>query len=147
MDSNLLERYRWFRRHGVGGIVGQEALTCLNLARAEVEAEERGLVALQEYDPEPWDGDCPAPKHLFVVCVWREEQIERASACAKRGEIPLASLGSVGVDDECDPYLRIVAAELFREALSELRAEDEERWAREAASLAERATYAAGGAP
>jgi hypothetical protein len=58
-----------------------------------------------------------------------------------KGAIPMASIGMVALASYDDPYLRVVSAELYSEALHELDLED----AQAARELESRATYAAGG--
>ena len=127
IDPDLAKRYRFFREHA-GYIVGERAVCALALARAEQAAEKRGLYFHKEEDSHEWDGDCPAPRYVLWCAVFRSEECEDA----------LAGVGAVGVNDLRDPYLRVVAAELFSEALDVLDDEDSEQ----AETLAQRATYA-----
>jgi len=107
--KHLAERYRFFREHA-GGVVGQSAVVAMHLARAEARAEELGLRWDHEPEREPWDGDCPAPEYNRTVYVYDPND---------PGGCWLASLGQVGVNLYEDPYLRVCAAELFAEVLSE----------------------------
>lgn len=99
-------------------------------AQAIVRAEDEDLHF--EYEPsyEPWDGDCEAPEHV-LDCSVRDA----------RGRY-LAGIGMVGVDSLDDPYLDVLAGELFAEALAEIDAKRDAENCRIAAELEERATYA-----
>ena len=104
--------------------------SALREARAIERAADLGLTCETETDPEPWDGDCPAPKHLVCMLV-RDES----------GRV-LASLGGIGVDSYRDPYLMTCEAELYAEALDTLDTEANQRAIVDAQALASRATYA-----
>lgn len=136
--KNLESRYRFFRENA-GGVVGESAVTAIALARAELRAEELELVALSGYEQEFWDGEEPAPKHVIWIAIYKPEHIDRHGEPV-RGCYCLAQLGMIGLDSLDDPYLRVVKAELFCEALSEIDKESVE-YAQESA---ERASYAAG---
>lgn len=112
MTADITRRYRWFRRQGVGGIVGQDAKTCLALARAEAWKHDQGLVAVTEDEHEPWDEDAPAPAYCVCVVLYRPCPVHGLDC--KHADV-LGSLGMIGVNDPDDPYLRIVAAELALE--------------------------------
>lgn len=112
VTPDIVRRYRWFRRAGVGGVVGSDAQQCLALARAEAWRIASGLEVRHDAEHEPWDGEGPAPAYLLSVSLWRSCD-EHGAAC--RHAQCLASLGMVGVDSLGDPYLRIVAAELASE--------------------------------
>lgn len=120
MNRELRRRYGWFRRQGVGGIVGQDARICLDLARAELAMREAGVEWWTEPDPEPWDGDCEAPAYVLGVVVGVPCP-EHGHDCRHAGIV--GSIWSVGVNDPGDPYLRILAAEIYSERLHELAAE------------------------
>lgn len=120
MTADIRKRYAWFRKQGVGGIVGSDAATCLALAKAEHAMLEAGLDVVIEGEIEPWDGDCPAPGYCLSVrlvrpCHAHGDDHETAMNCDHVET--LASLGMVGVNSLSDPYLRIIAAELAMEAL------------------------------
>lgn len=138
MDLDLIARYRFFRAQGCM-LVGHAAQCALAYARAEQAAERRGLVALYEDELEAWDGECPAPRYLVCVVVYRTRDVNRHGV-PRVGADCLASLGMVGVDEYHDPYLRECAAQCFADALDALDAEDQEH----ANELAARGTYAAG---
>lgn len=104
---NLADAYRFFKEHA-GYRVGHSAESAIALARAEKEGKRRGWSVEWEDDPEPWDADVPRPNYVF-----------NALARTRSGKV-IASLGSIGVDRSNDPYLRVVEAELFSEALSEV---------------------------
>lgn len=104
----------------------------LRYGKAAHEADCRGLHIVWENDPEPWDCDVPRPRHVLSALVYQQGQYDG---------FPLASLHSIGVDRLDDPYLDIIRAELYEEALTYL----DQRDADDATVLAERATYAAGG--
>jgi hypothetical protein len=97
-----------------------------NLARAEMTAESLGWDVELEDENETWDGDCEAPAYLFCVCI--------KDADGKH----LDCLGMVGVDSLRDPYLRVVTAELYAQAIDALST-------KQAEELAGRATFATGG--
>lgn len=122
-------RYAWFRRHGC---TPREAIA---LYRAEEGAESRGLAVHFEHEQEAWDGECPAPRYVLCLSVGLEDDFDRSR---ERWRTCIASLGMVGVESLRDPYLRIVTAELYAEALLALDAEDQYA----ADALAQRATYA-----
>lgn len=103
--ATLQERFRFFAAHA-GYRVGYRAVVAMALARAERRAELEELECKWEDEIEPWDGECPAPRYLFCGMVE-----------TPTGEI--ASLGMVGVDSLRDPYLRVVAAELFDQVFEE----------------------------
>lgn len=131
MKSSLYDRYKFFHEHA-GYVVGRAAECALRLARAEERAEREGLVFKCEDDDLPWDGDSPAPEHLLYCGVYEND----------RERFPLASLGGVGLDRMSDPYLRVVAAELYDEAFAHLDAHRDHVATLAAAELAERVTYA-----
>lgn len=125
-DRTLESRYRFFRAHA-GYRVGFSAADAMTLARAEQAAEDLGLTIEWDDEDMPWDGDCPAPTIHVMACVRHP----------RSGHV-IASLGSIGLESWRDPYVRVVSAELFSEALDTLSDE-----AREAAELlASRATLA-----
>lgn len=106
MSPDLVRRFRFFHEHGASW-VGHAAVQAIALARAEIEGEERGLFVGFEDEHEPWDGEGPAPTYLLTAYVAHEDEPREW----------LASLGMIGVDSMVDPYLRVVGAELMREAL------------------------------
>ena len=129
----LYDRYRFFHEHA-NYITGRAAECALALARAEERAEKEGLRFEMEDDDLPWDGECAAPQYVLWCAVY-------ARGGGRAGE-HLASLGGVGVDRLHDPYLRVVAAELYAEALGAIDAERDHEATLAAAELAARATYA-----
>jgi hypothetical protein len=94
-----------------------------NLARAEMTAESLGWTVELEDEQEAWDGDCEAPAYCFCVCI--------KDADGKY----LNSLGMVGVESHRDPYLRVVEAELYMQAI-------DDRATEQAKEMAGRATFA-----
>lgn len=135
--KDLRDRYRFFRSWS-GEAVGR-AVECIRLARAEQKAEERGLVVCWEEEDEAWDGDAPAPAACLYGAVFRATEIdEYAGLPSRQGATCYAALGMVGCDSYDDPYLRLVEAELFEEALIELDKEDQD----DADALGARATWA-----
>lgn len=115
--GELVSRYRWFRRAGVGGVVGRDAVHCLDLARAEMWMQEHGAEWWTEPDPEPWDGDAPAPDYVLGVVVGIPCETHGRDC---RHAAIVGSIWSVGVNDPADPYLRILAAEIASERAHEL---------------------------
>lgn len=120
----LEARYRFFKANAVY-VVGRSAACAMALARAEQKAHELGLTVEWLPEDHPWDGDCEAPP----IHVWGRVIVD--GAC-------IAALGGVGLTSWTDPYVRVVEAELFQEALAVLDHEDE----LEADKLAARATFA-----
>lgn len=135
--TTLLDRYRFFRANA-GSIVGESALSAWRYAHAERKAESLGLTCVMQDEQEPWDGDCPAPKFVLWCAVFKDSDIDHHGQSYRKSTW-IASVGMVGVNSMRDPYLRVVAAELYVEALDVL---DQEHQA-EADELASRATYAA----
>jgi hypothetical protein len=134
ISSSLYERYKFFHEYAGWCTPPGKVACALALARIEERAAEEGLVFMIEDDDIPWDGDCPAPKYLLWCAVYLPG--------TRRPGDHLAGLGGVGVDSLSDPYLRVVAAELYAEALAGLdRGRNEEAEA-VAAELGSRATYA-----
>lgn len=149
--KTLLERYRFFREHA-GYIVGRRAECALALARAEETAQRLGLTVTWDVEDLPWDGDCePPPVHARATVIHPMfSDVDTTSTRVmfpffdrrdgSRGRVPevLAALGSIGLSSWHDPYMRVVEAELFSEALGEL----DKEWQAEADELAERPTLA-----
>lgn len=76
--------------------------------------------------------DGKAKCHFVVGAVYEND----------RERFPLVSLGGVALDRMSDPYLRVVTAELYDEALAHLDAHRDHVATLAAAELAERATLA-----
>jgi hypothetical protein len=76
------------------------------LVRAELAAESLGWTVELEDEVESWDGDCDPPRYCFCVCIK-----DANGKC-------LDSLGMVGVDSLDDPYLQVIAAEMFLESIN-----------------------------
>lgn len=132
VDPDLAKRYRFFRENG-GGIVGESAVCALALAKAEQKAEQRGLTVTWEDEDLPWE-DLRGDLETERPAIW-------AWAGVRHPDHPkhvLSGLGGIGLNSMRDPYVRVVEAELFSEALDALDKEDEQA----ASVLAERATYA-----
>lgn len=117
MTPELLSAYRFFREWA-GGIVGESAKGAIALARAERTAAEIGLTCDWEHECDPWDGESPAPEYLLCGIVRDRDGIVRAS------------LGMVGVNSTCDPYLRVCVAEMYHEAIDELATEQAREFSR-----------------
>lgn len=74
------------------------------LADAEKELDRRNdLHVYWEHDIEPWDGDVEWDGPVWVCAIMRGREI-------------IAALGGIACEDG-DPYMRVVKAELAREAL------------------------------
>ena len=131
LAARFARAFKFFRENA-GGIVGQSAVGAIALARAEVRAESMGLSVIWEDEDHAWDADCPAPP----IHVWGRVH----SPGDKRDTI--ASLGSVGLLSWSDPYVRVVEAELYVEALATLDERAEALACQQAAELASRATFA-----
>jgi hypothetical protein len=160
-----LEAFRFFLEHAGYCDPPGRAACAMNLARAETRAKELGLTVTWEDDDLPWDGDCPAPKLLKCATVYapgidpslvdarfpffegtprdtdRYVPSGSRSGTYRMREV-LASCGGIGLESRHDPYVRVVSAELFAEALDELDAERERAACEEAKALQARATYA-----
>lgn len=120
--KTLADRYRFFRQHA-GGIVGYGAVYPIELARAEERAEREGLECTWEDEWEAWDYDGgPPPKHVLFASVRDDTRNINES------------LGIIGLDSDCDPYMRVIAAELFCDAFETL----DERAEKEAAAFVQR---------
>jgi len=126
MRATVANRFREFRKIGVGGLVGHEAATCLKLAEAEQWAADTDGVRFSWFDDDSPDlGDheywCAnaaaraktsgehrpaACEHEILCCqLWYQDRV-------------VASLS--GIIDPDDGYERIVQAELAAEAMAEL---------------------------
>jgi hypothetical protein len=122
INQDIIRRYHEFRRIGPGGIVGECALYCLELARAEAWldeqiAEER-LAFVHEPDPDPdisWFG--PHDRREYQADrLWIDMlAIVRYTGSGK--PIYLACLGGVVVTPsrDSDDYVRLERANLARE--------------------------------
>lgn len=91
------------------------------LARAETEGLAAGLEAVWEadYDPDTsWLTDEDRPHASFQVC----HVYHNIDEARYRSVRPLTSLWGIHEDDRypCEPYRRVVRAELFAEALEKL---------------------------
>lgn len=111
--------------------------TALEMATTFVRAEDMDLSVTWEEESEPWDGDCPAPKHVLCGLVYDPENPRRC----------LASLGGVGVDSLDDTYLQEEESNLLREAIDEIDARNDRAATVAANELASRATYAGNASP
>ena len=98
--------------------VGHHAQQRIALARAEAWLDDQDdLQTITEPDPEPWDGDAPAPFELVIVAIVRP--------CPEHGidckhTVWCASLGSVGLTGHTrtdTEYLRTIRAELAAELM------------------------------
>lgn len=99
-------------------------------AKAIIRGEDEGLRFTYEPSPEPWDGDCEAPEHVLDCSVYDEN-----------GRY-VCGIGMVGVDSLDDPYLDVLAGELFAEALGEIDRKRDAENTRLARELEARVTYA-----
>jgi len=109
MTNDILRSYRWFRRQGIGGIVGQDAKNCLDLARAECAAKNAGCYWQWEDD---YDGWVDLQSNGGLCSCGCGRKIERCESCIlynEQGE-SLASLWAIW--DADSNYRRIVQAEL-----------------------------------
>lgn len=147
VDPDLYARYRFFHEHAGWATPPGKAAYALALAKAEREAERRGLTVVWEDEMLPWDGDCEAPPIHVMASIYhpdRPEDCQRGHphyyVLAHLGGIGLNSMRGIGLNSMRDPHVRVVEAELFQEALGVLDDEDEDA----AQVLAERATFAAG---
>ena len=136
--KTLANRFRFFLEHAGYCTPPGRAVCAMALARAEERAETEGLSVTWEDDDLPWDGDCPAPAILQYACVY--EPCDDADPPYRRSI--LAGLGGIGLASWRDPYVRVVEAELFSEALDALDAERDAESSEMARELASRATYA-----
>lgn len=143
--------YAFFLKHaGYSYPTGADARTRLiykrQNARALAFAEAKANVKLAyilEDEAEQWDGDYEPPRDCYWVAVYKTEHVDEREGRALRGHEGdwLASVGMVGVNDgPRDPYIRVVVAQLYLEALESL----DREYQAEADELASRATYAAG---
>ena len=128
IDRDLLERFRFFHKWG-GGVVGQSAVTALNLARAERWMEVNGLAVCWQDDQDPdtsWMDEAQLKRYQdgtdFMLDAFLTTQSE-ADANERCHYERLISpvyevLGGVhlGPDGINDPYARVVAAELAWQA-------------------------------
>lgn len=105
--KSLFEAARFFKQHA-GGIVGQASAGALRLAKAEAEAEKRGITF-------EWSGDDDADLSWMSEAE-RKNVSEVLCAVAKRNGKACASL--CGIVDPDRNYGRVVEAELAMEALS-----------------------------
>lgn len=114
MTADIARRYH--ELDGTG-LVGFNAATRLQLARAEAWAEAEGLEVITIPETEPWDGDCPEPFEVVTVALVRPCD-EHGQDC--RHAEWLASLGMVGLTGhtrEDHAYIRQVGAELACEVM------------------------------
>lgn len=134
LSASLYERYRFFHEHAGWSEPPGKVACALALAKAEERAEKEGLAVVLEDDDLPWDGEYKAPKYvLYAECRRIDENGRR--------EV-LGGLGGIGVNKLSDPYLRVVAAELYAEALASLDTERDALATAQAEEMANRATYA-----
>jgi hypothetical protein len=106
--KSLARGYAFFKEWA-GYVVGRRGQGALRLARAEALGKELGLVFEWEFDPEPWDGDGPAPDEV-LCCGCRD---------VDEDGWPLEVLSSLcGIADPDRNYCRVVEAELAWEALA-----------------------------
>lgn len=107
MTARFIAAVRFFRENA-GYVVGERMRCAWALAKAEERAKEAGLRVVWEDESEPWYGDCPAPPIIVFA---------RVPDDATGRYVSLASLGMIGLNSWSDPYVRVVEAELFSEAL------------------------------
>lgn len=141
MATTLKDRFRFFQKHA-GYIVGKRAECAMRLARAEEKAETVGLTVVWEWEEIPWEpcheGETP-PANWLCGLVYKKEDVDEYHGTVKNSRATsYACLGCVGVDSMRDPYLRVCAAEMLAEALSEI----DKEWQAEADELAKRPTLA-----
>jgi len=109
MTNDVLRSYLWFRKHGVGGIVGRDAATCLALARAECAAMECEWYWIWEDDYYGWVDIQNDLRIGYISKDCRPDRCQRCVLYNEKGE-EMASL--CGIWDADDNYRRIVQAEL-----------------------------------
>jgi len=106
--GRLVPAFRFFATHA-GGVVGRNAQTALELAKAEALAEKAGWVVSWEPDADAdWSWMSDAEKK-------KDHDVEVATIRNSRGVV-LGSLG--GIFDADRNYRRVVGAELALEALA-----------------------------
>lgn len=128
MDRSLARAYKFFKDHS-GYVVGKRAIGALQLAKAEIEAENRGWDV--RWEPEQEAVEDFLGDHEFWCARARRNAAEKKTGSRGRticqheaywavvvdsegNQLP-ASLGGI-LDPERD-YMRVVAAELFSEIL------------------------------
>lgn len=106
------QEYRTMRAYGVGGLVGQDAMTCLSLARARALYAERDDVELT------WEQEQESYESVFGEPA--AEGAEYLCGVVRIGGRVMASLGFVDFDGsrQARQYLRIVENELLAEAFA-----------------------------
>jgi hypothetical protein len=135
-DKRFYDRVRFFLEHA-GYSTPPGRLACAwRLAEAEARGIQEGLIFNHCPEWDEWDADVPKPKYVLLCEVWESEAARDFGACS------LASLGMVGVNSLADPYLRVVRAELYRDALRLIDESRDAQATEEAQSLMTRATYA-----
>jgi hypothetical protein len=134
MPRDLLSRALFFLKHAGYATPPGRVACALSLARAEARAEAEGIHVQWEDDDFPWDADEPRPRYVLAAYV-RD---------ALTGRV-IASLAGIGLNSLDDTYRRVVEAELASEALDYLDDERDARATLDAAFLASRYTFAAGG--
>ena len=118
MDSKMKERIRFFAANAGYSVPPGRMACAKSLAEAEALAEEIGLTVTWETDQYP-DLDFCIEKDRKDFEAGRFE-ILSAHIEGDGGEI-LASLGGIWIKPSDKSYRRVVEAELFQEALEEIR--------------------------
>lgn len=156
MDRNLASAAAFFLEHACHCTPPGRVACALSLARAEERAKAEGLTVSWDDEQLPWDGDCEAPNVHACATVLHPDHADADLSSVEvrfpywdrkdgtRGRSPavLASLGSIALDSWRDPYMRVIEAELFAEALDEIDAERDAQTCAMARELEGRATYA-----
>lgn len=110
MTKRMIQAYKFFRKHA-GGIVGRDAQTALNLARAEHWMSETGA----EYSIEPdWDADLS-----WMTDAERKKDHECVGVCLRNPNGDHAPYSLWGIVDADSDYLRVIVAELASEAMAD----------------------------
>jgi hypothetical protein len=89
----------------------------MRVARLHYEAEEQGLHAYFEDDPEGWNWEGPRPNYVLWLAVYGDENWDNIHDVPKDRGDWLSSVGMVGVNTLKSPYLAEEFANLFEEAL------------------------------
>lgn len=133
-SSSLLAAYRWHREH-----TATDVAYCASLALAEHDAKDLGLHVV--WEDEAWDGEGDAPSIYVCASVYHPDRKENARPSDPHYYV-LAHLGGVDLDTWRDSIVRTIDAELLREAIGTMRAEQDADDTERANELASRATYA-----
>jgi len=125
MNTDTYRAYKFFREHA-GGIIGRNAETALDLARAEQlldEAEDLGIGGTEwPYDEEPYEGFDVFTDEEIATKFESNEWTGPFGCIVRAGDESTSLWGIVLSPKEIgDPYARVVRAELASELMDELR--------------------------